>query len=159
MSDAISCVKCGASFESTAARSRKRGRVCRRCHAEWAKAYRLRRRAEGRPVRRTFNPEYDRAYAIRRREKTAQENRERRKNPEEMKKIKAQKLLQHAVAKGHIRRGVCEMCGDENVHGHHDDYTLPYSVRWLCPKHHRFVHRDADLQADDIRSALKPGGQ
>lgn len=25
---------------------------------------------------------------------------------------------------------------------HHDDYSKPYEIRWLCRKHHRRYHRD-----------------
>ena len=31
----------------------------------------------------------------------------------------------------------CEVCGDEKVEKHHDDYSKPLQVRWLCKQHHR----------------------
>jgi hypothetical protein len=30
----------------------------------------------------------------------------------------------------------CEVCGDPKVEKHHDDYTKPLEVRWLCKRHH-----------------------
>lgn len=46
-----------------------------------------------------------------------------------------------------IRRGilvpeVCEMCGEAKVEAHHDDYSQPYNIRWLCFKHHREHHKN-----------------
>lgn len=34
----------------------------------------------------------------------------------------------------------CEVCGSEIVDAHHDDYSKPLDVRWLCPLHHRRLH-------------------
>ncbi len=35
----------------------------------------------------------------------------------------------------------CQFCGSEIVHGHHKDYSKPFDLIWLCPKHHKEVHR------------------
>jgi hypothetical protein len=35
----------------------------------------------------------------------------------------------------------CEVCGALPTHAHHDDYSRPLEVRWLCPLHHRQEHR------------------
>ena len=53
---------------------------------------------------------------------------------------KAHYLLGNAIRDGRLKKGVCEICGDKNVHGHHDDYNKPLDVRWLCPAHHRQHH-------------------
>lgn len=34
----------------------------------------------------------------------------------------------------------CEICNDTEVEAHHDDYTNPYDVRWLCKAHHSQHH-------------------
>lgn len=60
-----------------------------------------------------------------------------KRNPE---KRKAQLLLQRAVKTGQIVRQPCEKCGGV-AHGHHEDYSLPLVVRWLCPKHHTEEHK------------------
>jgi hypothetical protein len=35
----------------------------------------------------------------------------------------------------------CEVCGSHPADAHHDDYTKPLDVRWLCEPHHMQVHR------------------
>ena len=38
-----------------------------------------------------------------------------------------------------VKRG-CEICGEDNAHGHHDDYSQPLNVAWLCSAHHSQWH-------------------
>lgn len=56
-------------------------------------------------------------------------------------KQRARTALSQAVKAGKVKRGLCEKCGDPRSHGHHDDYTKPLEVRWLCKKHHDEEHR------------------
>lgn len=59
------------------------------------------------------------------------------RNPE---KRRASALLNRAIRSGAVQRGDCEVCGEPNAQGHHDDYSKPYDVRWLCAVHHMAVH-------------------
>lgn len=55
---------------------------------------------------------------------------------------KARWTVNDAIKCGKLTRGNCEMRGrecDGPIEGHHDDYTKPLEVRWLCRKHHRIV--------------------
>ncbi len=71
------------------------------------------------------------------REKYRQINRDR--HPE---KQRARGILSKHVADGKIIRQPCEVCGvTTDVQGHHDDYSKPLEVRWLCRTHHMEVHR------------------
>ena len=36
----------------------------------------------------------------------------------------------------------CEVCGIPESHAHHDDYSRPLDVRWLCEKHHKQLHKE-----------------
>lgn len=45
-----------------------------------------------------------------------------------------------AIRTGAIKRGCCEVCGKPNADGHHDDYSKPLNVRWLCRTHHIKEH-------------------
>ncbi len=47
----------------------------------------------------------------------------------------------HAVKTGRLKRLPCEVCGKEPAEGHHDDYSKPLDVRWLCKPHHDDHHR------------------
>ena len=59
----------------------------------------------------------------------------------------AQVAVSNAVRDGRIKRQPCENCGEERVHGHHDDYAKPLDVRWLCARcHHRHHAGYADMK-------------
>lgn len=57
-------------------------------------------------------------------------------------KIIAHGILNRAIAKGEVVREPCRVCDTtHNVWGHHEDYTKPLDVLWLCPTHHKALHR------------------
>lgn len=58
---------------------------------------------------------------------------------------KARWLTQRAILACRIVRQPCEVCGALKVHAHHDDYSKPLDVRWLCPPCHRSHHDKAKL--------------
>lgn len=55
-------------------------------------------------------------------------------------KVQAGNLLQYAIRSGKIIRGACVVCGEPNAHGHHEDYSKPLDVIWMCPAHHTELH-------------------
>lgn len=63
-------------------------------------------------------------------------------------KNRAQYMVQSARNRGDVPRWVaCEECG-RSGYAHHDDYTKPLKLRWLCGSHHALWHkrnREADL--------------
>lgn len=51
----------------------------------------------------------------------------------------AHQAVGFAIKSGELRKQPCEVCGVIGV-AHHDDYTKPLDVRWLCARHHRQLH-------------------
>ena len=62
----------------------------------------------------------------------------RNRNPS---KAKAMAKISYNIRIGALTRQPCEKCKTtNNVHAHHDDYSKPLDVRWLCAQHHRDWH-------------------
>lgn len=55
---------------------------------------------------------------------------------------RAHKVVGNAVKDGRLVKKPCECCGDEKAEAHHDDYSKPLDVRWLCRKCHKKHHLD-----------------
>lgn len=83
----------------------------------------------------------DRARAKSRQERVVANTREwRRRNPE---KLAAHNAVARALRSGKLVKGPCECEGADcngPVHAHHDDYSKPLEVRWLCGLHHHEHH-------------------
>jgi hypothetical protein len=47
----------------------------------------------------------------------------------------------NAIRDGRMTRQPCEVCGQEKAQAHHDDYSKPLDVRWLCTTHHAEWHK------------------
>jgi hypothetical protein len=45
-----------------------------------------------------------------------------------------------AIREGALTRKTCEVCGDPKSEGHHEDYSKPLDVVWLCRWHHTLAH-------------------
>ncbi|HXK36406.1 MAG TPA: hypothetical protein VJ553_02395 [Candidatus Paceibacterota bacterium] len=53
---------------------------------------------------------------------------------------KAHKAVNIALRNGDLERQLCEVCGRDHAHAHHDNYSKPLKVRWLCIRHHIQAH-------------------
>jgi hypothetical protein len=56
-------------------------------------------------------------------------------------KRKAHILVGNALRSGSMKPMPCEVCGAEKAQAHHDDYSKPLDVRWLCTTHHAEWHK------------------
>lgn len=48
----------------------------------------------------------------------------------------------NAIRDGRLVRQPCEVCGNIVSQAHHDDYSKPLDVRWLCTTHHAEWHKN-----------------
>ena len=46
----------------------------------------------------------------------------------------------NAIQNGWLTPQPCEVCGKEKSQGHHEDYSKPLDVVWLCIRHHQDRH-------------------
>jgi len=82
--------------------------------------------------------EYQRKYQ--KSEKYLKNKRKYNSRPEIKEKISCRNKLRSAIRYGKMRKGKCEVCGSIEVESHHEDYSSPYNVRWLCAEHHLELH-------------------
>ena len=81
------------------------------------------------------------AWRIKNKDKViASINRYENKYPE---RVKAKNLLASAIRYGKKKKGCCcEKCGStEKIEGHHNDYSKPLDVMWLCNSCHVGLRR------------------
>lgn len=149
------CNKCHASLDESAFYKHKQTRdrldpTCKECKKSYQRAYGIgryasdaewviMRREKGREYARSKKPNYERVRHSGYVKTTAS------RNPQ---KFAAQVLFRNAVSRGAIERQPCEVCGRKGQ-GHHDDYSKPFEVRWLCPKHHAEHH--VKLREEELR--------
>jgi ribosomal protein S27AE/uncharacterized protein YlaI len=124
------CPRCGTLTEFSDDYIKRRGYMCNPCKSratiESAKKHKERKYSHTREYQKTHKfdrSEYSKRY--------------RNNNPE---KKKAHSLVQTAIRNGSIIKQQCLVCGDSNSHAHHDDYTKPLEIKWLCHIHHMELH-------------------
>lgn len=60
------------------------------------------------------------------------------------------KAVGRALKRGDLVKQPCQVCGATDEHAridaHHDDYSKPEAVTWLCRSHHVRFHRSAQQE-------------
>lgn len=116
-------------------RTRKDGlqSLCKSCKSSYGEKWR------------SANPETCRKYAADHRARPGSAERiyayNQRREVEHADKYKAGIAVTNALSSGKLKRQPCEKCGCLKVDAHHDDYSKPLVVRWLCRPHHMEHHR------------------
>jgi hypothetical protein len=97
-----------------------------------------RKRAQ-QPARKRYMKRYLKEYRKLHQEKFSQNvKRWDRRNPE---KRRAYWTVKHALDKKLLTKQPCEVCGKKKVEAHHQNYSKPLAVTWLCVEHHKEIHR------------------
>lgn len=117
------CTRCGAVKEN------KDSGFCNRCKREAAQARRLKAKES--------DPKFLSKERKRKRDKY-------RKNAEHRFKIEVRNLTYKAISAGILIPKPCKICGKEKVDAHHDDYSKPLEVKWLCRGCHRKHHNQSE---------------
>lgn len=69
-------------------------------------------------------------------------------------KQRAHYLCSNAIRDGRLIRQPCEVCGGP-AQAHHDDYSKPLDVRWLCTTHHAEWHKHNTPKCPDQEQAQR----
>lgn len=106
--------------------------ICKQCHKERMKINRLTN-----PSVQAYDRE--RAKTPERKAQAARVSTEWRQNHPDA--YRAQNAVNNAVRDGKLFKQPCAICStDKNVHAHHEDYSRPLDVKWLCAKCHHRIH-------------------
>jgi hypothetical protein len=85
--------------------------------------------------------QYEKRNEVRARVKKTQEY-----HKERFIKKRARYATNLMIKAGGIMKRPCEVCGKEKVDVHHDDYSDPERVRFLCRKHHAEHHKNHKIK-------------
>ncbi len=66
-------------------------------------------------------------------------------------KIRARKKVSQAIRLGKLIRGNCLICKKPNAEAHHEDYTKPFDIMWLCKLHHSKHEKDKRRSPVQVR--------
>lgn len=64
-----------------------------------------------------------------------------RLNDEQRRRLNARAYARVYQERGHLTPQPCEVCGSTQVERHHEDYSQPLKVRWLCREDHLALHK------------------
>ena len=65
-------------------------------------------------------------------------------------RIKAKNAVIGAIRFGKMKRMPCIICGNPKTHAHHEDYSKPLDVVFLCLSHHRRRHLNNDISLKEF---------
>lgn len=127
-------------------------RFCQTCHNEYMRKWRDARRTSDKPKRRSIHGGFcskcravpSAAYS---KYCTSCANALglawRKAHPltgEAKTKYDARKAVHSARRRGQIKRGPCLFCGTtERIEAHHEDYSKPLAIVWVCKTHHHAI--------------------
>lgn len=122
-----SCVLCGGAYVVVSEhRAIKNGHKCIACRRAYQRLWRT-----SKPLRSVLN------HAARARGYRA------KAGPGDVLKTWARRQVGWAIGRGLLIREACSGCGAVETQAHHEDYTRPLVVRWLCAVCHTAEHLES----------------
>lgn len=121
---------------------------CRECSREYSRAWRAAHPGKAWEYVREWrkaNPERRREIERKYRSQFTPSERKQREKMRNAVRSTAWRRLREAIEEGRIHKpSRCEDCGVvfpvEQIHGHHEDYTKPLNVIWVCRGCHQARH-------------------
>lgn len=86
--------------------------------------------------------EYHKKWDILNKEKRLSYIKKYESNKKNKPKLYAHWRVNELIRSGRMKKKPCEVCFSEKAHAHHDDYSKPEEVRWLCAHHHKVHHAE-----------------
>lgn len=130
------CRKCGKQVDLLPYRVVRSDYICRPCHDIERKKY-----ARAPKPRSTPWKPMTKESKAKKRISNARYEAKKACDPRHAGRSVARLLVWNAVRIGYLVRQPCEVCGNLTVDAHHDDYSKPLEVRWLCRTHHGQLHK------------------
>lgn len=115
---------------------------------EWKRKNRERNKAinDARNAAVRANPiEWAKKLAVNR--ASAKRNHEKRREYDRARdpqKKRARCKVRDKIWHGLLQRQPCEVCGQKEAQAHHENYLAPLEVKWLCPTHHKEIHKNGN---------------
>ncbi|OQY69567.1 MAG: hypothetical protein B6D44_17670 [Ignavibacteriales bacterium UTCHB2] len=70
-------------------------------------------------------------------------------------RVRARQKKYYHVRQGNISPQPCEVCGTtKSIEAHHEDYSQPLDIVWLCTPHHRELHQKEREQVGIISGTV-----
>lgn len=133
--DPYVCRECKLLFTPTDSQIARKDYRCLGCNKKYKEAYKLKNKEKIQDYFAKYKK--DVGYQVSRKIAV----KKYRRNPKNTTKTDAWQKVQRALKSGLLERQNCEVCGALKVDAHHDDYSKPLEVIWLCREHHKQRHK------------------
>ena len=110
---------------------------CKKCHALWSQ--KRRQTEKGKRDHERGNEKYRNS----KKGKEASTRGNKKHNLLHPNRKKARQIAANAIRSGRLIKEPCP-CGKTKVQGHHEDYSKPLDVEWLCTKCHGKLRKRKD---------------
>jgi hypothetical protein len=114
-------------------------KYCYRCKEAYKKLYKKDNQGTGRFICVDCNTKQCKKYRKTGIGKEKYLNAVRRSDKKYPEKVTARVKVRDALKSGKLTKMSC-FCGEEESQAHHDDYSKPLDVIWLCRRHHKEIH-------------------